>query len=148
MKISAKCDYAMRALLELALRYPREVPVQIQEIAARQAIPIKYLVQILIQLKRADLVTSRRGKAGGYFLSRPPSRITLGEVIRKMEGPLVSISCIDESSPEKCSQEASCGFTPVWRDVEKSIAEVVDHITLEKIANRVRALKKSLMYYI
>ena len=92
MRVSAKCDYACKALLELALHWPNKEPVQIHEISEKQDIPIKYLVQILIQLKRIGFVDSIRGKEGGYNLAIAPDRITLGKVMREIGGPLLPMA--------------------------------------------------------
>ncbi len=92
MRISARCDYACRALLELALHWPNIEPVQTYTISEKQDIPMKYLVQILIQLKRMGLVESARGKHGGYSLAKPPNKISLGEVIREVGGPLLPMA--------------------------------------------------------
>ncbi len=113
MRISARCDYACRALLELSLHWPSKDPLQIGEISEKQDIPERYLVQILIQLKRMGLVTSSRGKQGGYILAKVPSEISLGEVIRNIVGPLVPVA---ESVLTKESV-----FSSVWSEVEGAI---------------------------
>ena len=90
--LSSRGKYATRALLDLSL-HENEGPVQIHDIAERQNIPVKYLEQILLQLKRAGFVVSRKGPGGGYSLASPPSKITLGAVVRAMDGPLAPMSC-------------------------------------------------------
>src|SRR3989304_6126785 len=110
MKISARGEYSCLALIELAKEFHNKAPLQIQEIAKRQRIPIKYLVQILLQLKEAGFVTSRRGKEGGYFLAFPPNQIRLGDVIRKMEGPFIPLPCLDRNG---CIRETGWGLKPV-----------------------------------
>lgn len=148
MRISAKCDYACRALLELALHSTEEGPLQINDIASHQDIPLQYLMQILIQLKHAGLVASSRGKAGGYYLANRPDQVRLGDVIRAIDGPLMPIKCVNKGSPEVCSIEAGCVFREVWGDVEEAMAAVVDNITFEDIANRVRMRDRVVMYQI
>src|SRR5438128_11252583 len=92
MKVSAKHEDAVAAGLELALNYDGEAPVRVQDIAQRQGIPMKFLFQIMQILKRVDVVRSKRGTEGGYVLTRHPSQITVGEVIRSMSGPFVHLS--------------------------------------------------------
>lgn len=147
MKISAKGEYACMALLELAFRYRRNRPVPIRLIAERQKIPRKFLVQILSQLRQAGLVGSRKGREGGYFLTQPPSRIMLGEVIRVIEGPLVALVCLEDAPRERCSKEASCGFKLIWKEVQEAMAGVIDHVSFEDICNITQKMKGS-MYYI
>src|SRR5215469_6503465 len=98
MKVSARDEYACSAVLELALNYDSEAPVRVHDIAQRQAIPIKFLFQIMQILKRVDIVRSRRGTEGGYVLSRPPRQISVGDVIRSVSGPFVQLSCLDSGN--------------------------------------------------
>lgn len=140
MRISARCDYACKALLELALHWPDKKPLQIHRISERQDIPMKYLVQILIQLKRMGLVNSRRGKEGGYNLTRPPDKITLGEVIRALGDPLLPLA-------NSAAKENSV-FVTIWHEVEDAMARILDKVTFEDIANKVRGMEKAIIYQI
>jgi Rrf2 family protein len=142
MRISARCDYALGALLELSIHWPNKSPVPIQDIAKKQGIPIRYLVQILIRLKSMKLVESTRGKQGGYRLKKNPVRISLGDVIRDIEGPLVPV--VINSSPA----DRGHLFEGIWKDVEKSIAEIVDKLTFEDLCNRAKGAGKVLNYSI
>lgn len=128
MKISAKGEYALSAVLELSRRYQDRRPIHVQEIARRQDIPLPYLVQILLELKRLGLVRSKRGAEGGYYLARPPDEITLGDVVRGIEGPLLPLDCL---GPEEdlCRRASSCSFKPVWRRLRDAMAQVVDGVT-------------------
>jgi len=144
MKISAKCHYACKALLELSLRYGDKQLIQIQTIAENQKIPEKYLVQILIQLKGAGLVDSVRGKEGGYHLKKPPNKITLGDVIREIDGDLLSIGGLNESSQGK-SQNI---LKSIWNEVKNAISDTVDNITFEDIRKRDAMFRKALIYNI
>lgn len=135
MKISTKGDYATRALQELAMHYNKGV-LRIEEIAQRQDIPVRYLEQLLLILKRAGYLESRRGVRGGYTLARAPNQITLGEIIRLMEGAPAPIFCVDPSSPERCPVEKSCGFQSVWVEIRDTIAKILDSITFEEICRR------------
>lgn len=146
MKVSAKGDYACRALLELALKYDAGQPVQLSEIAQSQEIPDKYLVQILVVLKGAGLVKSKRGAEGGYLLAKPPSAITLGEVVRVIDGPLLTLKCSMENDSETCPRIPICEFHPIWEEVRGAISDIVDHLTLEDICKRSQRFNQ--MYYI
>src|SRR5689334_15095774 len=99
--LSSRARYATRALLDLTLHYS-EGPIQIHDIAERQAIPVKFLEQILLALKRFGFVQSRKGPGGGYALAKPPETITLGAVVRAMDGPLAPISCVSVSGYMEC----------------------------------------------
>jgi Rrf2 family protein len=146
MKVSAKGDYACRALLELALSYDSQMPVHITEIAERQGIPREYLVQILIMLKAARLVKSKRGVEGGYMLSKPPFEITLGEVVRLVDGPILPLKCTMDDESATCERKPICGFHPIWESVKDSISEIIDNLTYEDICKKTR--EKEQMYYI
>src|SRR3989337_1992087 len=101
MRISTKGDYAARALQELSMHYDRG-PLQIDAIAERQEIPVRYLEQLLLILKRAGYLESKRGVKGGYYLAKHPHQITLGEIIRLMYGTPAPLFCVDPSTREKC----------------------------------------------
>lgn len=149
MKISTKGDYATRAMQELALHYNKG-PLRIEEIAQRQDIPVRYLEQLLLILKRGGYLESKRGVRGGYTLARAPHQITLGEIIRLMEGPPAPIYCVDPSSHEKCSVQKSCGFQSVWAEVRDTITEILDTVTFEEICRRaqLRISPRSVSYQI
>ena len=140
MRISARCDYACRALLELALHWPNRQPVQTSAISEKQGIPMKYLVQILIQLKRMGLVESVRGKQGGYYLAKPPDKISLGEVIREVGGPLLPMA---NSATKKESV-----FATIWTEVEEAMAKVLDKVTFEDILNKAKGMEGAIVYQI
>lgn len=140
MRISARCDYACRAILELSMNWPKKDPVTINIISVNQNIPLRYLVQILIQLKRANFVDSVRGKEGGYSLARQPKSIYLGEVIRSIQGPLISFS-------ETISKKKSL-FSDIWVDVESAMSKVLDRISFEDICDKARSKRDTLIYHI
>ncbi len=139
MKVSIKCDYACRAIEEMAKLYRRDRPVQINEIARRQGIPANYLVQILNDLKTSGLIHSRRGMAGGYILARPPSKITFGEVVRAVEGDVMHIGHLQDA---KCPRE----IREVWRKIKEAAERVADEATFEAIV--AASAGESQMYYI
>ena len=122
MNVSVKGEYALAALFDLALQ-PPGVPVKIADIARRQKIPQKFLELILAGLKQGGFVESRRGADGGYLLSRPPSAISVGDVVRFVEGAKGS---------RKNRKETP--FTHLWAEVEAAISNVIDRATLESLA--------------
>jgi Rrf2 family protein len=138
VKISTKGDYATRALQDLALRY-NQGPVPIETIAQRQVLPARYLEQLLLALKRAGFVGSKRGVNGGYYLAKPPREITLGQIIRTVDGPIAPIFCVAETSQESCAQETLCVLREVWAEVRDAMAAIVDNTTLADICERIEA---------
>lgn len=140
MKVSARCDYACKALLELALHWPNKGPVRIHHISERQGIPVKYLVQILIQLKRMGLIESVRGRQGGYTLAASPEKISLGEVMRQIGGPVLQISAA-------ASKNGSL-FADIWREASEGISKVLDSVTFAQIAEKTKEMNKTVIYQI
>jgi Rrf2 family protein len=119
MQISVKTDYALLALLDLASQPSRE-PIRTADIARRQKIPRKFLELILAGLKSAGFVESRRGAEGGYLLARQPESLTIGEVLRAMDGP---------NAKGGARREPQTPFTETWRKVDAAVSEVLDHTT-------------------
>ncbi len=144
MKISAKTEYACIAMLELASRYGSGEPVRIRKIAERHDVPPRFLVQILLQLKGAGLVVSTRGAAGGYHLVRPPDQVTLGEVMRVIEGGTKSNGHSSSASPDSPAVKA---LMQAWADVEKVQREMLNRITFAELLERARG-HDDRMYYI
>jgi len=140
MRISARCDYACRALLELSLHWPDKAPVHIQQISENQEIPERYLVQILIQLKRIGLVTSSRGKDGGYNLAKPPEDIRLGEVMRAISGGLLPI-------PDSALENGAV-FVGIWKEVEGVMEDILDKVSFSDICRKLAQKEKVIMYQI
>jgi Rrf2 family transcriptional regulator, cysteine metabolism repressor len=134
VRVSAKGEYAIKALLDLALR-DREGLQPIQEIAARQGIPQRYLEQVLLQLKRAGLLESRRGSAGGYRLGRPSDQVTVGAVLRAVEGSLVGTEPARRGAPQ-ARGEFTGDLSDLWRDIGEAVSAVVDRVTLEDLRRR------------
>ncbi len=137
MKVSTKGDYATRAMQDLALHYEKG-PIQIEEIARRQHLPARYLEQILLSLKRAGFLESKRGVSGGYYLAKHPREITVGAIIRTMEGPIIPIFCVGSGSREICIEEPHCGLRDIWADVRDAVVKIVDHTTLEDLSRQIR----------
>ena len=149
MKISFKGDYALKTILDLSLNYNKGA-VQIEDIAKRHDIPLKYLQQILLVLKGSGYVRSRRGPTGGYFLAKPPSKIALGEIIRLMEGHTSPVTCVSTTEYLKCADEGKCAFRAIWLELKETINKVVDHTTFEDMLVRTLKIKEkgSLTYSI
>lgn len=129
--ISQKARYALRALIALC-KAPPESSLMISEISRAQAIPKKFLEQILLELKRAGIVMSRRGRLGGYVLLRPADRLTFGEVLRLIDGPIAPLPCLSKIAYRRCADcqdEASCEIRHVFAHVVKAEREVLDRIT-------------------
>jgi Rrf2 family protein len=148
MRISAKGEYAIRALLDLALREGEELQ-PIQDIAARQSIPQRYLEQVLLQLKRAGFLTSRRGSAGGYRLSRPPDQVTVGAVLRAVEGAPVGPDAGRRAGRSPHLEDAG-DLAELWREIDQAVSSVIDRVTLDELKRRAEERRRSArpMYHI
>jgi Rrf2 family protein len=136
MNLSKRSEYALRALIDLGLARELGRPIlQVSELAAKEKLPIKFLEQILTQLRGAGYVETKRGKLGGYSLARPAGRIKIGAVIRLLDGPLAPIACVSRSAYRRCScpDEAHCGLRMLMLDVRNAIARVLDRVTLEQV---------------
>jgi Rrf2 family protein len=138
MKLSTRGRYGTRAVLELALRYGTG-PVQVREIAESQEISERYLENILNTLRKSGIVISSRGAGGGYQLSRDPSRITVGEVVRSLEGPLDVVDCTGD---RVCGRESSCVTFHVWNRLKILIEHELDSVTLQDLVKQNRQLNK------
>lgn len=149
MKISFRGDYALKAILDLSLHFNKGI-VKIQDIAKRQDIPLKYLEQILLALKGAGYVKSQRGARGGYALAKEPKDIKLGEIIRLMEGPVSPITCVSKSCYQRCSEETTCVFRPIFEGVRISLEEIVDKTSFADICVKYEEKNKEVvgMYHI
>jgi Rrf2 family protein len=136
MKLSKKGEYALRSLINLgiAVEVKRSL-VQVSELADNEQMPVKFLEQIMQALKEAGLVASVRGKFGGYRLAKPAREITIGQVVRLIDGPLAPIGCVSQSAYEKCTcpDEAHCGLRMLMLDVRNAIAGILDRYTLADV---------------
>lgn len=145
MRISAKGEYAIRAVLDLAMHHGRGL-IPIQEIAARQRIPQRYLEQVLLALKRAGVLTSKRGSSGGYHLTRLPDDITVGAVLRAVEGR--------DAPLEALTRERTAGDTndlrELWDEISEAVSRVIDHLSFGDLAARARERRETAhpMYHI
>jgi Rrf2 family protein len=145
MRISARGEYAIKAVLELALHHEAGL-LPIQEIAARQGIPQRYLEQVLLSLRRARLLVSKRGSTGGYQLTRPPGEITVGEVLRVVEGTGAPL----EAPGARAAADGQEDVAELWEEIAESISRVVDRLTFADLAGRARARRSAArtMYHI
>jgi Rrf2 family protein len=143
MKVSNKCDYGLRALIELAHRYGEPRPIQSSEIAARQRVPESYLEQLLTVLRRAGFIRSVRGPQGGHALLRDPREIRVAEVVEVLEGPIVPIDCLGEGA-----NGLGCAQTEMWADVRDAVLGVLNNVTIADLAQRDRSAQPAGARYI
>ena len=142
MKLSRKSEYGLRALVELTHAYGL-APLRRTEIAERQQIPIGFLETILLELKRAGMLGSRPGANGGFRLIKRPQDVTLGQVIRTLDGPLAPIPCVSQTAYQKCqncpyTDELECPIKSVMSDVRMAIVNVLDRYTLLSFSQQVK----------
>jgi Rrf2 family protein len=142
MRLSKKGEYAVRALVEIGFESharPNAL-IQISTVATRTNIPEKFLEQILLALRNGGILKSKRGVEGGYSLAKAPESITLGEVIRLLDGPLAPIPCVSLSAYERCScpDEESCGLRIAMQQVRDAIAGILDNYPLSQLIQEVR----------
>jgi Rrf2 family protein len=154
--ISKRTQYGLKAMLALGRKY-REGPVMIGTLAREESIPVKFLEAILLDIKGRGIIESKMGRKGGYRLSRPPSAITIGSIIRIIEGPLAPLPCASETAfrpCEECKDVENCGTRIIMRRVRDAISDVLDRTTLADLLRQVEAGKvdlesaQSLMYNI
>jgi Rrf2 family protein len=130
VRVSTRGDYASRALLSLALHADEHGPTSVRDIAERTGLPQPYLEQILLALKGAGLVRSKRGVGGGYVLARPPAEITLGEVVSAVDGPIVVGDFGRPHEDGACDHEGQCVLLGVWGAVGEHMRHHLDSFTL------------------
>ncbi len=136
MRVTAKGEYATKAVLHLALQYPEVVTIQ--EIARSHRIPLKYLEQILLTLKRGGVLESRRGVRGGYTLARAPEEISVGQVLRVVDGAFSGSSCSEneEARGYVCPESENCGLKQVWQDVQEAVDKILFATTFDTVRKR------------
>jgi Rrf2 family protein len=142
--LQKKSKYAIRALLALA-RKPEHEPVLIADLAAQEQIPKKFLELILLVLRNKGILQSKRGRGGGYFLGRKPEAISLGEVIRALDGPLALVPCVSHTAYRKCDEcedELTCGIRSVMNDVRDATAAIFDRESLADVLRRIDRLQR------
>ncbi len=146
MQLSKRGEYGLRAMILLAHPAPDGSlrVMQINEIAALEQMPVKFLEQILLTLKNSGYLQSKRGSAGGYYLAKPAAEIMLGQIVRLLDGPLAPIRCVSQLAYEPCGcpDEKSCGLRMVMGDVRNAIANILDHTSLADVSKRVLSTRE------
>ena len=146
MRLSKRGEYGIRAMIYLADGINPDNPnpiMQIKEISKQANIPAKFLGQILLELKNAGLLQSKMGFGGGYYLAKPPSEISLGYIVRVLDGPLAPIRCVSQMAyePCECPDEKTCGLRMVMGDVRNAIAGILDNTTLAQVSIRIQVAR-------
>jgi Rrf2 family protein len=138
-RVSQKTEYALRAMVELALRRGEDHPVPARALAEAQGIPLRFLEQQLSTLHKAGLVESFRGAGGGCRLARDPSQVRVADVVDAMEGSLYPMYCLDEHD-HTCFQDGMCGLQELWGEVHLAVRQVFERTTIADLAARHRRL--------
>jgi len=146
MRITYKGDYALKALLDLSLHYEKGLST-INDIAKRIDAPVKFLEQVLLDLKKGGFVESKRGNVGGYQLSKDPKDITVGQVVRFIDGPIEPIGCV-EKGYTNCIELRKCVFKKIWQKVAQATSEIIDNITFDDLRQQINISSKVLTYSI
>ncbi|MCX6511738.1 MAG: Rrf2 family transcriptional regulator [Actinobacteria bacterium] len=144
MRVSTRGDYASRALLSLALNQNDDLPTSVRDIAERTALPQPYLEQILLALKGAGLVRSKRGVGGGYVLARLPGEITLAEIVAAVDGPIVAGDFGEPHADGACDHEGQCALIEVWSEMSTHIRHHLASFSLADMVARARGLNSPL----
>jgi Rrf2 family protein len=142
--ISKKTKYALKALIYLGTEYDKG-PILISDLAREERIPKKFLELILLALKNSGILQSKKGKGGGYFLGKAPGKVSMGQVIRSLEGPLAPVPCVSETAYgrcEECADETTCGIRMVMKDVRDAMAKILDNTTLADVLEKVEHAKQ------
>lgn len=139
MKLSTRTRYAVRAIIELA-QHESNQPLQLKIIAQRQEISVKYLEQLMAVLRSAGFVRSVRGSKGGYILAKAPNQIRMNEVLRRLEGTVATVECVENENT--CSRSADCAARYLWIQVEHAIEQVLESMTLQDLVVKANEQKK------
>jgi Rrf2 family protein len=135
LKISTKGRYGLKALIDIANISENE-PVSITSIASRQKISERYLEQLMSKLKKAGIINSIRGANGGYILAKAPEDVSVGDILRALEGDLVLVDCLGASNEENCGFVDTCATKYVWQRISDSINQTVEDIKLNQLMNQ------------
>ena len=141
MRISSKATYALRALFDITF-HNQGRPTKVDAISTREEVPARFLEQIFQDLKEAEIVGSKRGPHGGYFLLKSPGSVTVGDVLRAVEGPIEHPCCFETDAEMRagCALTSKCVTSAVWRDVTNGLDRVLDSVTLSDFADKGDAL--------
>ena len=137
--ISKKTKYALKALIVLARHYSHRQPTLISELAASEKLPRKFLESILLGLKNEGILASKKGKGGGYLLAKNPDRISVGQIVRVLEGTLSPLSCLSQRAYRKCDEcreEATCPIRSVMKEVREETVRILDGTSLQDMLER------------
>ena len=135
MKLSKKGEYALMAMIVLSMHYGKDT-LQTKEIAEQENIPVKFLEQILLELKKAGILESKRGSRGGYKMIKDPEDVSLAYVIRIIDGPLAPINCVSQMAHVKCPREKTCGLYKTMLDVRNAISDILEGVSFQDIIDR------------
>lgn len=133
--LSQKSQYAVRAVFELAKRYGNG-PVKAAQVADAQYLPVRFLENILTQLRLARIIESVRGKEGGYRLSRPPRDVSVGEVIRLVQGPMAQVECVEAGGEADCPLRYGCVLLPMWEKAHQAMMDVYDGSSFQDLVDQ------------
>jgi Rrf2 family cysteine metabolism transcriptional repressor len=135
MRLSTRGRYAARAMYDLAV-HQHNGPVPLKVISDRQSISEKYLEQLFLKLRRKGLIRSVRGPGGGYLLGKKPGKITVGEILRAVEGPLMPVFCVDDPPGKRCKRAQDCRMRLFWKELGQKMLDCLDSQTLEDLCHR------------
>ncbi|MBL7071835.1 MAG: Rrf2 family transcriptional regulator [Candidatus Omnitrophica bacterium] len=134
MGISTKSTYGIRAMFELALHHGRN-PISVSYISGRESISIPYLEQLLSKLRRNGLVRSVRGPKGGYILSKKPKDITVGDIVRILDGGITPVHCVNSNNKKNCKMIDKCVTKTVWKKLKNAVDETLDSVSLKDLCS-------------
>ena len=139
LKLTTRGRYGVAAMAELAARQEEAVPIRLRDIASSQSLSESYLEQLLLVLRRAGLVRSARGAQGGYSLAKDADQITVGDILRVLEGPIAPVACLSDNglSAQACSRDhyERCGTRAVWARLARCMGRVLDSVTLSDLVD-------------
>lgn len=131
MRLNTKVRYAVSAMCDLATNYDPDKPVQVKDIAFRQSLSVMYIEQLFNKLKKSKLIRAVRGPHGGYMLAEKPSKISIGDIFRVVEGPIALVGCVDRgASKTSCIMSSKCSTKPLWAKLSLLIEGLLDSTTL------------------
>lgn len=144
MRLSKKAEYALRAMVSMGRR-DRTKPVAIQELSESERIPVKFLEHILLELKKGDLLRSKRGVGGGYVLNKAPDQISLGEIVELIDGPFLPLACAEPGAPGRCGcgQPKPCALGATFGELQNLVRDFLQTRTVSDVIQKEQALAPS-----
>lgn len=137
MRLNTKVRYAVSAMCDLAINYDPDKPVHVKDIASRQNLSVMYIEQLFNKLKRSKLIRAVRGPHGGYMLADKPSKISIGDIFRVVEGPIALVGCVDRGAAKTaCAMSGRCSTKPLWSKLSLLIEGLLDSTTLADLCRR------------